>query len=52
MWYLRKVESSCEHLDPDFTRLRTKYIKFWFQNLINGKEDKKRRIDHDLLLRI
>ena len=40
MWYLRKVASSCEQLGPVSTCSCPKYIKFCFQNLVNGRENK------------
>ena len=40
MWNLIKVASSCEQFGPVFTSLCPKYIKFYFQNLKNGREDK------------
>ena len=42
MWYLRKVESSGEQFCPASTCLCLKYIKIFFQNLGNGREDKNR----------
>ena len=43
MLYLGKVTSSCEQLAPVSACLCPKYIKFCFQNLGNGREDKNRR---------
>ena len=43
MWSLRKVVSSCEKLGLVSTVLCSKYIKFYFQNLGNGREDESRR---------
>ena len=40
MWYLRKIESSCEEFGPVSTSLCPKYIKFCFQNLGNVRVDK------------
>ena len=33
MWYLGKIESSCEQFSPVSTCLCPRYIKFCFQNL-------------------
>ena len=38
MWYFRKVESLCEQFGRVSTCLYPKYIKFWKQNLRNGRE--------------
>ena len=43
MWYLRKVESSCKQFDLVSTCLCQKYVKFYFQNLGNGREDRNGR---------
>ena len=43
MWYLKKVASLCEELGPLSTCLCPKYIKFFFQNLGNGREDENVR---------
>ena len=43
MWYLKKVASLCEQLDPISTYLRPKFITFSFLNLGNGRKDKNRR---------
>ena len=43
MWYLWKVESSCEQFSPVSTCLCPKYIKCSFQNLENVREDKNGR---------
>ena len=43
MWYLRKVSSSYEKFGPVSRCLCPKYIKCCFQNLRNGREDKKGR---------
>ena len=40
IWYLRKVASLCEQIDPVSTFLCPKYIKFYFQNLGNVRKDK------------
>ena len=40
MRYLRKIASSCEQLGPVSTCLCPERIKFDFQNLGNGREDK------------
>ena len=37
MWYLRKIESSCEQFSQVSTCLWQKYIKFCFHNLGNVK---------------
>ena len=39
MWYLRKEASSCEQFGTLSTCLCPKYIKFYFSNLDNSKED-------------
>ena len=44
MWHLRRGESSCEQLGPVSTCLCTKYTKFCFQNLGNGREDNRHRL--------
>ena len=43
MWYLKKIESSCEQFSPVSTCLRPKYIKFCSSNLRNVIEDKNGR---------
>ena len=43
MWYLRKLEISCEQFGPVFICFCAKYIKFCFQNLGNGRWDKNGR---------
>ena len=40
MWYVRKVGSLCKQLGSVSTCLHPKYIKFCFQNLGNGREDR------------
>ena len=37
---VEKIESSCEQFSPVSTCLCQKYIKFYFQNLGNVREDK------------
>ena len=39
MWYLRKVVIPCEQFGLVSTCLCSKYMKFRFQNLGNGRED-------------
>ena len=39
MWYLKEITNSCEQFVPASTYLRSKDIKFYFQNLGNGRED-------------
>ena len=43
MWYLWKVASLCEKLDPVFTCLHPKYIKFCLWNLGYNGDDKNER---------